>query len=73
LKPWLALGIALVCMLPCFSWEVFSPRPIDLTAFRETVDYEFRDARYAEEFAALNQAPTGDRKNPTNRSHNLLM
>jgi len=57
LKRWLALGIALACMLPYFLWEVFSPKPVDLTAFSETVDYEFRDAGYAEEFAALNGAP----------------
>jgi hypothetical protein len=57
-KRWIAMGIALACMLPYFLWEVIAPRPIDLTAYTETVDYEFRDAEYAEEFAALNQAPS---------------
>lgn len=54
IKRWLALGIALLCMLPWFAWELVSPRPIDLTAYAETVDYEFRDEAYAQEFAQLN-------------------
>ena len=57
-RQWLALGIALACMLPYLLWEVCFPRPIDLTAYSETVDYEFRDAGYAEEFAALNGTAT---------------
>jgi hypothetical protein len=54
LKRWLALGIALLCMAPWFAWELFFPRPIDLTAHAKTVDYEFRDEAYAEAFAELN-------------------
>jgi len=53
-KRWFALGIALICLLPVILWEVFFPRPIDLTAYADTVDYEFRDPEYAEEFAELN-------------------
>ncbi len=54
LKKWLILPIALVGLLPFFLWETFFPRPIDLTAYSTTVDYEFADADYAREFAALN-------------------
>ncbi len=57
LKKWLVLGIALLCLLPVVLWETFFPRPFDMTAFTNTVDYEFRDAAYAEEFAMLNQPP----------------
>src|SRR5262245_2488421 len=32
-KKWLALGIALVCLLPVILWETFFSRPIDLTAY----------------------------------------
>jgi hypothetical protein len=53
-KRWLALGIALVCLLPMILWETFVPPPIDLTAFSDTVDYEFRNTEYAAEFASLN-------------------
>jgi hypothetical protein len=53
-KRWLALGIALLCMLPWFVWETVFPRPIDLTAYAQSVNYEFRDEDYAEEFAELN-------------------
>jgi hypothetical protein len=53
-KRWLMLGVVLVCLLPVFLWEMFFPRPFDMTAFSDTVDYEFRDPDYAAEFAALN-------------------
>lgn len=52
-KRWIALGIASLCLLPLILWETIFPPPIDLTAFTETVDYEFRDAKYAREFASL--------------------
>lgn len=53
-KRWLTLGIALLCLLPLIVWETLFPPPLDLTAYSNTVDYEFRDAEYATEFAALN-------------------
>lgn len=51
---WAAMGIALLCLGPWFAWEIFFPRPIDLTAHADSVDYEFRDADYARDFACLN-------------------
>jgi hypothetical protein len=54
LKRWLMMGVALVCLLPVFVWEELVPRPFDLTAYSNTVDYEFRDSDYAIEFALLN-------------------
>lgn len=54
LKKWLVLTFALACLLPVMLWETLFPRPIDLTAYSTTVDYEFRDAAYAQEFVALN-------------------
>jgi hypothetical protein len=48
------MGIALICLVPWLAWETVFPPPIDLTAFSETVDYEFRDPEYAEEFMELN-------------------
>lgn len=53
-KRWLALGIALGCLLPWFIWQSLFPPPIDLTAYSDTVQYEFRDADYADEFVSLN-------------------
>ena len=55
LKKWLAMGVALACLIPWFAWETFSPRPIDLTAYSDTVDYEFRDEEYADEYGACRQ------------------
>jgi hypothetical protein len=57
-RRWLAIGIAIVVMAPWFVWQAVFPPPIELTAYSETVDYEFRDRAYAEEFAALNGAKT---------------
>src|SRR5439155_11209867 len=53
-KRWLALGVALTCMSPWFLWETVFPPVVDLTAYADTVDYEFQNADYAREFAALN-------------------
>lgn len=56
LEGWLMMGTALVCLLPWYLWEIFFPPPFDMTAYADSVDYEFRDAEYAEEFALLNKA-----------------
>ncbi|MGL4464114.1 MAG: hypothetical protein ACRC1K_18345 [Planctomycetia bacterium] len=53
-KRWLMFGVVVVCLLPVIWWETLFPRPFGLTAFAETVDYEFRDPVYAAEFTALN-------------------
>lgn len=55
IKRWLAMGIVLACTIPWFVWEAFFPRPIDLTAYADSVQYEFRDEDYADEFLELNQ------------------
>lgn len=69
-KSVLVSGIALACMTPAILWEMFFPPVFDLTLYSGpvdeeyswTVDYEFRDPRYAAEFAALNsEAVKGDR------------
>ena len=54
-KRWLGMGVALLCMLPWIAFETIFPPVIDLTATATTVNYEFRDADYAEEFLALNE------------------
>jgi hypothetical protein len=54
-KKWLAMGITLIFLTPLILWETLFPPPVDLTAYAETVDYEFRDAEYAADFAELNQ------------------
>lgn len=64
IKRWLMLGIVLACLLPVILWETWFPRPFDMTAFTDTVDYEFRDPDYAAEFAAMNQPIDEDRCAP---------
>jgi hypothetical protein len=57
-RRWVAVAMILVGVSPYFLWEVFFPPSIDVTAYRESVDYEFRSPEYAYEFAELNQDAT---------------
>ena len=49
------MGLALGSLLPYFLYESLNPHPLDITAHSDSVDYEFRDAGMAYEFAELNQ------------------
>lgn len=40
--------------LPWVVWQTFMPAVVDLTAYDDTIDYEFRDRAYANEFLQLN-------------------
>lgn len=55
MRKWALMISSLVCLSPFFLWEVLFPPAIELTAYSETVDYEFRDETYAVEFGLLNQ------------------
>ncbi|MCA8955330.1 MAG: hypothetical protein KDC87_04610 [Planctomycetes bacterium] len=50
------LGYALIGVGPTILLDVFAPRAFDITARKDTVDYEFRSESYAEEFADNNGA-----------------
>ncbi|KAA5538019.1 hypothetical protein FYK55_27770 [Roseiconus nitratireducens] len=54
LRKWVALGLILICLTPYIFWEIVFPPAIDITAYKNSVDYEFRDPEYAFEFADLN-------------------
>lgn len=54
LRRWAMMGLALVCILPQIVLEVLHARPFDVTAFQDSVDYEFTSLAYAVEFAAMN-------------------
>lgn len=56
LEAWVLMGIVLVCLFPWALWEELFPPPFDMIAYSNDVDYQFRDAKYAEEFAQLNKA-----------------
>ena len=49
------MGLALICLAPLILYEAFFPHPFNITAYRESVDYEFRDPERAREFAELNR------------------
>jgi hypothetical protein len=47
--------LALALLLPYFLYQSLNPHPLDITAHSDSVDYEFRDAGMAYEFAELNE------------------
>ncbi|MEM7230926.1 MAG: hypothetical protein AAF517_02045 [Planctomycetota bacterium] len=51
---WAGMGLILLALSPLIFWEVFFAPAIGLTAYSDSVDYEFRDPDYANEFADLN-------------------
>lgn len=56
-KKQIGMGVGLFLMLPVIIWEVFNPPHFDMTVESKTVDYEFLDRAYADEFVALNLPP----------------
>lgn len=53
-RKWAAMGIGLICLSPLILTQVFFPPAFEITAFSDSVDYEFRDSQLAYEFADLN-------------------
>lgn len=53
-RKWIIMGVILLCCAPYFFWEVCFPPTIDVTAYKDNVDYEFADEDYAYDFAELN-------------------
>jgi hypothetical protein len=52
---WAIIGLGLLALVPVLVWNQFIPPFLELTAFSETVDYDFRDADFAEQFRKLNE------------------
>ncbi len=51
---YLVAAASVVCLLPWAVWQVFFPPRFDVLAYSDSVVYQFLDAEYAAEFAALN-------------------
>jgi hypothetical protein len=54
LRRWAMMGIGVVCILPQVIFEVYFAKPFNITAFADSVDYEFTSKDYAVEFAMWN-------------------
>ena len=52
---WAIISLGLLAILPLFVWDQIFPPLLDLTAYSNTVNFDFRDAIYAEEFRKLNE------------------
>ena len=55
LQRWAKLGLALACLMPLLLFEVYFPKPFDVTAYAESVDYEFKSIDYAFDFVTHNR------------------
>ena len=53
-RRWARIGLVLLCLSPWFLASVLFPPPIDITAYQQSIDYEFANADDAYRFAALN-------------------
>ncbi|XZE45820.1 hypothetical protein SH467x_001077 [Pirellulaceae bacterium SH467] len=53
-RNWAMMGLAILCLLPQIIFEVFFAKPFDITAYADSVDYEFTSKDYAVDFATLN-------------------
>ena len=53
-RVYLATGIASISIIPFVIWESIFPPAFDMTCYKKSVDYEFKDPMYAMEFEMLN-------------------
>lgn len=49
------VGVVILCLLPQIIYRVANPLPFYTTAYRKSVDYEFRERLMAFQFANMNQ------------------
>lgn len=56
LRRWVLMIAVLICLLPFFIWEILFPPAFEITANKDSVDFEFRDENYADQFLELNSA-----------------
>lgn len=54
IRTWVMLAIVFACLLPQTIFQMFFAMPFDVTAFTDSVDYEFTSEDYAFEFMKLN-------------------
>lgn len=55
IRRWVKIAFAVACCTPLIIYEVFFPKPFAITAFSDSVDYEFTDELAAYEFAQENE------------------
>lgn len=54
LRKWAMMALAFTCLIPQIIFEIFFAKPFEVTAFADSVDYEFTSRDYAYDFAILN-------------------
>jgi hypothetical protein len=45
----------LIGLIPWIVWQMIFPAAVDITAYDDSIEYDFRDADYAAEFSVLNE------------------
>jgi hypothetical protein len=69
LQKWVLAGLALACLVPQLVFETFYARPFDVTAYDDSVTYEFTSADYALEFVLLNASAAWSKVNGRQFDH----
>lgn len=54
LRRWAMMCLALACLIPQIIFEASDAAPFDITAYTDSVDYEFASEDYAFDFSLLN-------------------
>lgn len=54
LQKWVMMGAVLFCLIPKVMFDIFFARPFEVTAYADSVDYQFSSKNYALKFADLN-------------------
>lgn len=55
LRKYAQLLLVLICLSPYFLFQIYYAAPFDITAYTDSIDYEFSNSHYAFEFAILNK------------------
>ncbi len=53
-KKWIFAGVILITLIPLFIWQLVFPAYFELTAYKDSIVYEFKSENYALEFVNKN-------------------
>jgi hypothetical protein len=63
-RKWAGIGSALLILMPMFVWQALWPMRVQIDTDGSTVEYQFTDAEYANEFKAMNKPKPAKMEGP---------
>ena len=63
-QKWAGIGSALLILMPMFVWQALWPMRVQIDTDGSTVEYQFTDAEYANEFKAMNKPKPAKMEGP---------